>query len=514
MMNRLLLVQFTSYIFPRNFMYRGGLLKLHKYLLSEFPDMEPFLQEKFFNFEPIWEEKALVAWWKARSTACTFIAKNINTPTTVLEEPVNSCESVLNELEKAREEGNSYTHLGFSVYVNSYSKFVKCAKAVKKFDPNIVTIAGNVGALFESTEKFVDHVCRGDGVAFLRELFKEDINKPYILNVLDSPIFIETSKGTIITENMYITTKLGCPNKCDFCVTQILFKGKFLPSFCSPQQLYDTFIEIREKKKKDFLAIFAEPLVINSHKWWYEFFDLFKDEPNEYSIVCPTTLASIKGFDFDRVSRSSLRFGSFQIGIESLGKNYNKNPKYSETQKIIKKLFDYGINTIATYIIGFDYQDRDIIWEEVENLMGLDVTEIMIFNLHPLPYTSIWNQYKNEGRLLNVPIDFYYLDGFQSYTHPHFKPGFEDMLPLLYDISKYTLRAKGDRGIQYIRVLENAIKLREELFGKNDKILKSITKRYKTHKAIYGSLFNSWKENLNPFESAIKVYSEVLERKF
>ncbi len=511
MTNRLLLVQFSSYLQPFNFMYREGLLKLQKYLLSEFPDMKSYLKEKFFNCVPIWEEKALLAWLKSGSVSCTFIAENIDTPTTVLGEPTTSYDVVLDELKKGIEENNPYTHLGFSVYVSSYSRFVKCAQVVKEFDPDIVTIVGNVGALFEGTEKHVDYVCRGDGVSFLRDLLNEDNNKPYVLSVLDSPLSIELSKGTFDFENVYVTRRLGCHNKCDFCITHHLFQGRIIPTFCSPQHFYDTLVGIRRKKNKDFIISFAEPMLINSYKWWYKVFDLFKDEPYEYIVGGPTTISSIKDLDLDRISRSSLRFGTFQIGIESFGKNYSKNPQYREIKEICKKLFDYGINIICTYIIGFDYQDQDIVWKEVEKLVKFDVTEIGILNLHPLPYTSIWNQFKNEGRLLlNIPNDFYYLDGFQSYTHPHFKPGFEDMLPLLYDINKYILRARGDRGIHYIRGLENAIKLREELFGKNNKILRSITKRCKTQKRIFASLFDSWKETLNPFESAIKIYSEVI----
>jgi len=41
-----------------------------------------------------------------------------------------------------------------------YDQFVKCAQVVKEFNEEIITIAGNIGCLFEGTEKFVDYVCR------------------------------------------------------------------------------------------------------------------------------------------------------------------------------------------------------------------------------------------------------------------------------------------------------------------------------------------------------------------
>jgi hypothetical protein len=85
-------------------------------------------------------------------------------------------------------------------------EFIDCARSVKKFDPQIVTIAGNIGSLIEETKSYVDYVFSGDGVMSLRRLFGEDVIEPYKVKItLDRHV---SSKRF---QMVYLATKLGCP---------------------------------------------------------------------------------------------------------------------------------------------------------------------------------------------------------------------------------------------------------------------------------------------------------------
>jgi len=125
----------------------------------------------------------------------------------------------------------------------------------------------------------------------------------------------------------------------------------------------------------------------------------------------------------------------------------------------------------------------------------LDIAQIEIFNLRPLPETQLWESYKKAGRLLDVPYDFYYIPGFQPFIHPHFKPGFEDMLPLMYDIYQYFEKERGPSPLSLMKLYSNIPKQSKKL-QKNIKFLKIGA----------NALFPSWKKYLDPSPIQIENY--------
>jgi hypothetical protein len=426
------------------------MLKYREILLEKYPEMVKWMPEEYFRLDPIWNDAITINIWDRDSNnAGAFLAANLDTPTTVMKGCATP-ERILTELELGEDQGFPYTHVGFSIFVEAYSEFVKCARTVKKFNKEIITIAGNVGCLFEGTQNHVDLVCRpeideqgnvisgtGDGVLFLRTLFGEDINKPHQFIIIPSKqtySFLGTSQTIGMAQ---LTTKLGCPMDCDFCVTRALFQGKCSPPMFTPQQVHSALVEYREKVKEDFIVMFCEPTAITTKKWWYKLFELFNDEPYDYSIQLLTTGISFDTFDLDRISDSSLRFGVVNVGVESFKKHYTKNQRHKNTKNILKRLNDYGIGVLASFIIGFDHHTHKNVKTEVKKLVNLEAMNHIILNLKPLPYTSTWMDLRQQGRLLDIPEDFFYIDYFQSFTHPHFKPGFEDMIPLFHDIHTY-----------------------------------------------------------------------------
>jgi hypothetical protein len=496
--NRLLLIHLKN----ENYFWESLFQEPENYrdlLINSYPQMKNWLSKELSSLKPIWPKAPILDYqWKSSVTA-EFIASNLETPTKILYGFI-SAEQVINELRRGVEENFPYTHVGFSIFIAAYSKFIECAQAVKRFDENIVTIAGNAGVLFPGTEHYVDYVIKGDGIPFLRNLLGEELDKSYNLKLISQELPF-TFFG--IKLKMYVVrlvTKLGCPNTCDFCITHHLYNGKATKPFFTPQQVHDKLVEYRQKNKnKDIIIFFCEPQAIINKNWWYKLFELFEEETEDYPMTLLTSIASIKDFDFDRIMKSSLRFSFFNLGIESFSQDYSKNVKHRETKEIIKKLADYGIGTYASFIIGYDHHTHDSVWEEVRRLVDLDVAQIEIFNLKPLPETLLWEAYKKAGRLLDIPYDFYYIPGFQPFIHPHFKPGFEDMLPLMYNIYKYFEKERGTSLLSLIRLYSNVPKQDKKL-QKNIKFLKIGA----------NALFPSWKKYLNPSTIQIENYLRQL----
>ncbi len=494
---RLLLVQIKNeVIFHAWEVTNKDFRKYRINLLKKYPQMKDFLTGKCFDFDKIWPNWIdLFSWGKVETNmSLEFIAANLKTKTTVMD-GAGSPEKIINELNGAKSNGIPYTHVGFGIYPIGYLQFIDCARSVKKFDPQIVTIAGNIGSLVEETKNYVDYVFLGDGVKSLRRLFGEGVNDPYKVNLSLSK---QNNYGRV--EMVNLVTKLGCPMKCDFCMTTKLFDNKITKPFVTPKQVYNAITKFNEKTKKKVTITVCEPNFLLFKQWWYELFELFEDYKDPIGMAGPATMSSIKDFNFKRISNSSLHFSIFNIGIESFTKKYSKNYEFNEMKDTIDMLRNIGIGTLATFIVGFEHQSRESVMEEIKLLAKLDCLHYVVQNLKPFPKTQLWENLKQEDKLIEVPYDFYYLSGFQAFKHPNFKIGFDDMLPLIRDIYKHIFQESGPEILNAIAIYEN-----------KQKPFKHFSDSANDCRIVSKNLFRSWKKHLNPSERQIEKYLKKLE---
>ena len=387
-------------------------------------------------------------------------------------------------------EKDDFTHVGFSLISNDYTNFVKCAKAVKDYNPSIKTIAGGPGSLSKQTIEFVDHVSIGDGVRFLRNFFNEKVDSPYKITIIPDRVILQYLGRNISSNQCKIITRIGCPFKCDFCATNVLFQGKYSGEIFTPIQVHDALVNFRDKLGKGSLQVFwAEPTSIFKLKWWYELFDLFKEDYGDFSFFVTAPSIILQKLNLDRISNSTARIGFVNVGIESFNKNYTKNYKI-DIKQLVAKMNDYGISTYATYIIGFDFDKKETVWEDIKKLMNIDADMYSVLNLHPVPQTSTWNELKSKNRLLNLPPDYYQIPGFQPFTHPHFKPGFEDMFPLLCKIYKYIEVERGNMILNMASTYEKLLK-----YTNHPKLIR---REMKIYKSIGKTIYPAWKDYFKP----------------
>jgi hypothetical protein len=101
-----------------------------------------------------------------------MMAENIDIPATVLDFPS------LGEFKRELRKG--YDYVGISFIVPNVEKAKKMAEIVREQSPGTKIILGGHGVSIPGIEQLVlhDHICRGDGVAFLRQLFGEAVDRP------------------------------------------------------------------------------------------------------------------------------------------------------------------------------------------------------------------------------------------------------------------------------------------------------------------------------------------------
>ena len=466
-------------------------------LLEKYPQMKDFLLEEFFDFDKIWSKWLnLLSWSKVENNmSLEFIAAHLKTKTTVMNGTVNP-EKLLIELNGAKNNNTPYTHVGFGIYPVGYLQFIECARIAKEFDPQIITVAGNIGGLIDETKNHVDKVLLGDGVKSLRQLLGETVNDPY-------KVSFSTNQQSAYsrTQMVNLVTKLGCPGNCSFCMTPKLFDNKITPPFVTPRQVYDAIININGKTEKSLAINVCEPNMLLFRQWWYELFELFEGYKDPISIGGAATLKSIQKFDFKRIANSSLNFSLFNIGIESFTEHFDKNTEYEEVKEIINKLRNIGIGTLATFIVGFEHHTRESVLEEIRLLSKLDCLFYLVQNLKAYPGTDFWDKLKREKKLISgIPYDFYYITGFQAFKHKNFNLGFEDMLPLIRDIYFEILRESGPEVLNCVKLYEN----KQTTFD-------HFTDSASDCRILSKKLFRSWKKALNPSEKQIENYLKKLE---
>ncbi|MFX0025058.1 MAG: B12-binding domain-containing radical SAM protein [Candidatus Hermodarchaeota archaeon] len=486
--NKILLVQvYAGKGIASEFLFRSP-SEYKEMLLKSYPEMKEWVKDKIFDQLKDWPNDVNIRLEvEDVNLQGRFLAANIDTPSKVVDKPVNP-EILISELEK-----DSYTHVGFSVISNDYSNFIQCTQAVKKYNSSIKTIAGGPGAMFEQTKDLVDYVCMGErGEIFLRKLFNEEIKRPIKLVITPSRLFWRYGNKELPTELYRIVTKMGCPFSCDFCTTPILYGEQYTGELFSPQQIHDALVEFRDQLKKNKITVyFEEPTSLYKLKWWYEFIDLFREDSGDFAFYVYSITSVLNKLDLDRVSKSAGRIHLVNFGIESFNKNYPKNLKV-DFKSLIKRLSDYGIWTNPNYIIGYDFDTKISVWDDIKKMIDLGADANTILHLHPHPMTQIWEKLISEQRLLNVPPEFHYIHGFQSFLHPHFKPGFEDMLPLLCDIYYYIEREIGDKLLNIIQTMKNLLK-----HTNHPTLFKSEIQLYKSFGKIF---YPHWKEFFNPTE--------------
>jgi len=491
--NKILFVQvYAGGGIASEFLYRKP-SDYRTHLLKTYPQMKKWAREEVFDEIREWpDDVAIQASVDDINVSGHFIAVNIKTPSKVLDSPINP-EILISELRK-----DSYTHVGFSIISNDYSNFVKCARVVKDFDSSIITLAGGPGAMFEKTKDYVDHVCVGRGVPFLRKLFNEKIDDPYKLKIMSNLYHLKYLNLETSTILHRMVTKIGCPYKCDFCVTPNMYGGKYTGELFTPPYIHDELIKFRDKIGENKLSIyFEEPTSVVSLKWWYDLFDLFKEDDGDFAFYVYGVTSILEKLDLEKISNSAARFHLVNFGIESFNKNYSKNSNVN-MKSLIRKFSDHGILTNPNYIIGFDFDNKESVMDDIKRLVDLGATMNTVLHLHPHPMTSVWKELESQNRLLDVPIEFHFIHGFQSFKHPNFKPGFEDMLPLLNKIYQYIQTETGGKIVTYIQVMKNLLNYTNhpKLFKKDIKNLISMGKM----------VYPKWKKFFNPSELQDKNY--------
>lgn len=335
--------------------------------------------------------------------ALHFIAHNLEAECVVLEHPWR--EDLIAELAK----GYDYIGINFTM-ANIVKTFAMC-DIIKEHAPNTKIVLGGYGTaclrtIFQSDEEILrhtDYVCHGEGVSFFRQLLGEPLDAPIrqMLGPTGGSGFAWLDPYSPGGLSSSIISGLGCPNMCEFCSTSHYYGGEFI-EVANADQMYEGMSQCWRSHPGAIgeIGIFDENLYKDKAKVSRLGKLIREDKEFGLSKMAHFGFGSIEDLsNYDVVEDLVLNgVGTIWIGVESL---YSELPKRQgrDTKEVFDDLHAHGINTIGSWIGGWDFHTKENIKPDLEYFISCRATQTQLLPLTPIPGTTLFERLKAEGRL-------------------------------------------------------------------------------------------------------------------
>ena len=345
-----------------------------------------------------------------------YIAANLDAPAVVLQYP--SKREFIKELKKG------YDYVGISFIMVVMHKMKEMVALIRQYSPNSKIVLGGYGTVLkdEVLKPYADYICRGEGVAFFRNLLQEpEISMPY-----KQPIIISRLKifGWEVSGTGDIFAGLGCANGCDFCCTSHFFSRKHILLLPEGKDIYAVVERYLAVDPKLVFLIIDEDFLLNK-KRAMEFRDCVIAGGKKLSIFVFSSIKAISQYTVEEILEMGI--DGFWIGYEGTRSNYAKQ-QGRPVPEIFTEFREHGITILASMIVGFDYQNQEVVAQELDGLMKLKPSLGQFLIYGPVPGTPFHERIIKENLLQDVYTDnkdlFYRrADGFRTMIkHPTLKP--------------------------------------------------------------------------------------------
>ena len=345
-----------------------------------------------------------------------YIAENLDAPTVVLQYP--SKRELIKELKKG------YDYVGVSFIMALMHKMKEAVALIRQYAPNSKIVLGGYGTVLkdEVLKPYGDHICREEGVAFFRRLLGEpEIPMPY-----KHPLIVSWLKvfGWKVSGTGKIFAGLGCPNGCDFCCTSHFFSRKHIKLLPEGKDIYAVAERYLDMDPSLVFLILDEDFLLNK-KRAMEFRECVIKGGKKLSIFAFSSIKAISQYTVEEILEMGI--DGFWIGYEGTRSNYAKQ-QGRPIADILTEFREHGITVLASMIVGFDYQNQEVVAEELAGLMKVKPALAQFLIYGPVPGTPFHERVIKENLLHEVYTtdkDLFYrrADGFRTMMkHPTLSP--------------------------------------------------------------------------------------------
>ena len=345
-----------------------------------------------------------------------YIAENLDAPTVVLQYP--SKRELIRELKKG------YDYVGVSFLLAVMHKMKETVALIRQYAPTSKIVLGGYGTVLkdEVLKPYGDYICREEGVAFCRRLLKEpEISMPY-----QHPLIVSWLKvfGWKVSGTGKIFAGLGCPNGCDFCCTSHFFSRKHIKLLPEGKDIYAVAERYLDLDPSLVFLILDEDFLLNK-KRAMQFRACVMKGGKKLSIFAFSSVKAISQYTVEEILEMGI--DGFWIGYEGTRSNYAKQ-QGRPIADIFTEFREHGITVLTSMIVGFDYQNQEVVAEELDGLMQLKPALAQFLIYGPVPGTPFYERVMKENLLHDVYIkdpELMYRrgDGFTTLVkHPTLSP--------------------------------------------------------------------------------------------
>ena len=319
-----------------------------------------------------------------------YIAENLDAPTVVLQYPSRS--EFIRELKKG------YDYVGISFIMAVMHKMKEIVALIRQYAPNSKIVLGGYGTVLKDDVlmPYADHICREEGVAYFRRLLGEpEIEMPY-----KHPQLISWLKvfGWKVSGTGKIFAGLGCPNGCDFCCTSHFFSRKHIKLLPTGQDIYNVIERYLDTDPRLVFLILDEDFLLNK-KRAMEFRDCVIKSGKTLSIFAFSSIKAISQYKVEEILEMGI--DGFWIGYEGTRSNYAKQ-QGRPVEEIFTEFREHGITILASMIVGFDYQNQEVVAQALDGLMKLKPALGQYLIYGPVPGTPFYERIIKENLLNDV----------------------------------------------------------------------------------------------------------------
>ena len=320
--------------------------------------------------------------------------------------------------------------VGLTAYTCNVSRAYEISQQYRAKGAKTVIGGVHVSMLYDEAIRFVDSVVIGEAESvwpgLIQDFEQGELKKSYKGERISLENQVKPRRDLYSKRYRLqsVETSRGCPNDCEFCsvtafnghlyrqrpVEQVLDELETLNTkyfFFSDDNILGYGKQAEERAIRLFRGMADRGL----KKQWGCYVGI--DFANNPEVLKYAKKAGCLGvfIGFESVNEESLqgmhKVRNLRVGV----KNY---------KEVIKKIHDYGIGILGSFVLGSDGDRQDVFDRTIEFILDskIDTTQLSILN--PLPGTRLFTRFQQEGRLLrtNFPDDWKYYD----FTNVLFKP--------------------------------------------------------------------------------------------
>ena len=301
--------------------------------------------------------------------------------------------------EKIRYDGN-YDLVAISTFTSTAFRAYEIADRFRGKGIKVVLGGYHPTALPGEAKQHADAVVIGEaeGVwqALLEDAEKDNLKPFYVSNPVGGEEIISPVENKYFSVVKGVEATRGCIHKCNFCaISNSLIGCKF-----RKKPIERVIKEIEDLKCKSF--VFYDSSLTIDVKYTKELFKRLKELNKNFACFGN---ANVLARD-EELLKLAYDAGcvAWAVGFESVLQgtlnSIGKRNRVDDYEKVVKKVNEYGMALIASFVFGFDNDTENVFNETLAAIHKWNVDSIGVNILTPFPGTPLFRQLDNEDRIL------------------------------------------------------------------------------------------------------------------